>query len=220
MSISSAWVASRGTILAQTRMTDDVRGVVSRMMERLPQYDSRTSYAFGDRVYHFLVENEIVYAGSTAAEYSNMHVYTFLDAVKKSFRLRFAGSEDAYPRSSTLSASRCSSFATALDRLIADYNTEKSGDMVVKVKDEMAAAKQVMLENLDSLLGRGERITAICAETEVLRDGSRGFYSNSRSMRFALLRHNVIIAVIFILVLGVLALIIAMTKCGADFSAC
>lgn len=220
MVILCSLVAFQHTIVAEDGVSASTRPVVLKMLERLPRYDTRVSYQYEAFVLHFLVENEVVYSCESAAVYENRIVYGFLTEVRDAFKTRYAGSPDRYPRPGDITVANCSSFAPALGTLRKRFNEDPHENKIDKIKDELNSTKQVMLENLDSIIDRGDRIDRLCDRTELLRDEAQGFQSNAHGLKRALIAHNLKIIAALLVVLVIVGLVIAMLVCGADFKNC
>lgn len=220
MAILGSFVAFRRAIVADDRMSQQMKDVVAKMLERLPRHDTKVSYQYELQVYHFLVENEIVYGCVTPPEYENRLVYGFLNQVKDLFKTQFAGSSDRYPRPDEVTYTNCGKFRSTLASSTRTFNEDPQADKIGKIKEQLTSTKQVMLENLDSILERGDRIDGLCDRTELLREEAQGFSSNARSLKRAQIKHNIMLGIGVVVILAVLALVIAFMACGIDFKKC
>ncbi|ESL08988.1 vesicle-associated membrane protein (VAMP) [Trypanosoma rangeli SC58] len=220
MVIISSFVAFQRVVLAEDHVTSRMRPVIDAMLERLPRHDAKVSYQYEADVYHFLVENEVVYCCISGNEYQNRTVFGFLMQVRDLFKTHFAGSASRYPRSSELTPAVCGKFCTTLATLTRTFNVNPQADKIGKINEQLDSTKEVMLENLDRLIDRGDRIESLCDKTEQLRDEAQGFHSNARALKRIILLRNIKLAIALILVLGLVGIIIAFMVCGVDFKKC
>ncbi|KPI89895.1 putative R-SNARE protein [Leptomonas seymouri] len=220
MPINSSFVAFERNIVSEDNVSQSMRSALQKMLYLLPRHDSKVSYQYEQQVFHFLVENEIVYACSTSGQYENRVVFGFLIQVKDTFKVTFAGSADRYPRHSDLTQAKCQPFSSTLASSRKVFNEDPHTDKIDRIKDQLNTAREVMLQNLDSILERGERIDNLCDRTELLQEEAQGFHSNARSLKRAILIHNIKIIIGVVIFLGILALIIAFAACGIDFKKC
>ncbi|KAK7198619.1 vesicle-associated membrane protein [Novymonas esmeraldas] len=220
MPINSSLVAFERAIVAEESVSQSVKPALQKMLSLLPRHDAKVSYQFEQDVFHFLVENEIVYACTTSGHYENRIVFGFLIHVKDAFKTAFAGGADRYPRHADLTLAHCHSFSSTLASSRKVFNENPQSDKIGRIKDQINTTREVMLQNLDSIIERGDRIDTLCDRTELLRDEAQGFQSNARSLKHAILMHNIKIAIGVVIFLAVLALIIAFAVCGIDFKKC
>lgn len=220
MAIQSSYVAYRRKLVAEDRLSQSMKCVLEKMLQRLPRHDTKVSYQYELQVFHFLVENEVAYGCVTSLEYASGLTYSFLDKVKDLFKVQFAGSSDRYPRPEEITAANCAKFRSTLASSTRTFNDSPQLDKVDMIKEQIANTKQVMLENLDSVLDRGERIDGLCDRTELLRDEAQGFSSNARSLKRAQIKHNIILAIAVAAIVAIVALMIAFMACGIDFKKC
>ncbi|EAN94472.1 Vesicle-associated membrane protein 7 [Trypanosoma cruzi] len=220
MAIISSFVAFQRVAVAEDHVTPPMRPVIDKMLERLPRHDTKVSYQYEANVYHFLVENEVVYCCVSGNQYQNRTVFGFLVQVRDSFKSQFAGSVSRYPRSSEITPAVCGKFCATLSTLTRTFNENPQTDKIGKINEQLDNTKQIMLENLDRLIDRGERIENLCDKTGQLRDEAQGFHSNARALKRKMLLRNIKLAIALICVLGLVGLIVAFMICGVDFKKC
>lgn len=220
MPINSSFVAFERNIISEDNVSQSVRPALQKMLQLLPRHDAKVSYQYEQEVFHFLIENEIVYACTTSGQYENRIVFGFLIQVKDAFKTAFTGSADRYPRHADLTSVKCHPFSSTLASSRKVFNENPQADKFGRIKDQLNTTREVMLQNLDSILERGERIDSLCDRTELLQEEAQGFHSNARSLKRAILIHNIKIIIGVVIFLGVLALIIAFCVCGIDFKKC
>ena len=220
MPIIASCVAYQKVIVSEDRLTPQSRPVVMKMLERLPRHDTRVSYQFESSFYHFLVENEIVYLCITDSTYQGRTVFGFLGDVRDKFKSQFAGSDKKYPAKTELTPKNCNKFNAVLFAESKTYNDNPEADKIGRIKEQIDSVKQVMLENLDNVIERGERIENLCDKTEQLKEEAIGFHSNARTLKRRMIMRNVKICIAIIGLLGILALVISFIACGINFSKC
>lgn len=219
MPIVGSCVAFQKVIVAEDKITPTIRPVVLKMLERLPRHDTRVSYQYENLSYHFQVENEIFYLCISDKVYQSRTVFGFLGDVKDKFKEQF-GNNNRYPHPTEITSKNCSRFATVLVTTTKTFNENPEADKIGRIKEQIDNVKQVMLENLDNLLERGERIDMLCDKTEMLKEEAQGFHNNARTLRKKMWLRNVKIAVAGFLVLCLLGLVISFIACGIDFHKC
>ena len=88
------------------------------------------------------------------------------------------------------------------------------------VQKRLDSVKEVMVENIDKVLERGEKIELLVDKTEALNQSAYKFEKQSRSLKNDLwcrgVRNKLIIAFVIILII----LFIVVLACGLDFEQC
>lgn len=220
MPIQLALIALQKVVLVEERVSQQARTVIASFLEKIPRHDNKVSYEYESKLYHFLVENEILYMCMTDQDYTARTVFGFLEEIKSKFKDAFAGSDKKYPNKSELTPQFCKKFAPTLASTMRYFNDNPEGDKIGRLKVQIEGVKKIMLENIDSILERGEKIDYLVDRTEQLATEAEGFHTNSTSLRRKMQLKNLkLIAAIF-LVLCVLALVISMVACGIDFKKC
>lgn len=220
MPILCAVVAYQKVILAEERVTPQLRPLITKIMEKIPRHDNKVSYQYEANVYHCLVENEILYLCMSDANYQARTVYGFLGDVRDKFKAAFAGSEKKYPPTTQLTPAACGRFSSTLGQQMRYFNDNPEGDKMGRIREQIEGVKTLMLENIDSVLERGERIDNLCERTEALKEEAAGFHDNSRSLKRKMQWRNIklLLAIIFLVLL--LGLIISMVVCGINYKKC
>ncbi|KAG5501127.1 hypothetical protein GH5_04723 [Leishmania sp. Ghana 2012 LV757] len=220
MPINSSLVAFERVIIAEESISASAGPALQKMLSLLPRHNAKVSYQLEQDVFHFLVENEVVYACTTSGQYENHIVFGFLMQIKDAFKTTFAGRGDCYPRHTELTPENCHSFSSALASTRKVFNENPQENKIDRIEDQLKMTREIMLQNLDSIIDRGDRIDTLCDRTELLRDEAQTFHSSALSLKSTIFMHRVKIIISFVVVLVVLALIIAFSVCGIDFKKC
>ncbi|CAJ1990120.1 vesicle-associated membrane protein [Leishmania donovani] len=220
MPISSSLVAFERVIIAEESVSPSLAPALQKMLGLLPRHDAKVSYQLEQDVFHFFIENDIVYACTTSGHYENRIVFGFLLHIKDAFKTSFAGRADRYPHHADLTPEKCHGFSSTLASSRKTFNESPQEDKVCRIKEQLNATREVMLQNLDSIIERGDRIDTLCDRAELLRDEAQCFHSNARSLKHAVLMHKINIIIGVVIFLAILALIITFSVCGIDFKKC
>mmetsp|Transcript_33498 Transcript_33498/g.60063 ORF Transcript_33498/g.60063 Transcript_33498/m.60063 type:complete len:208 (-) Transcript_33498:1155-1778(-) len=128
----------------------------------------------------------------------------------------------------------CYSFLESLDPLLAkDFNSPKKilkermefhndpgSDKLGNLQNEIDEVKDVMMDNIERVLQRGEKLDALAETSNALATNAQDFHRTSRSLHRAYcMKYAKLIALVVCLVI-VLILIIVFAVCNPDFSAC
>nr|CAJ2475992.1 unnamed protein product [Leishmania braziliensis] len=220
MPINSSLVAFEWTIIAEDSVSPSAGPVLQKMLSLLPRHDTKVSYQLEQEVFHFLVENEIIYGCTTSGHYENRIVFGFLIQIKDAFKMAFAGRAEECLRHADLTPENCHTFSSTLASSRKAFNENTQEDKVSQIKEQLNTTREVILQNLDSIIERGDRIDTLCDRTELLRDTAQAFHTNARALNRTILMHRIKVIVGVTIVLAILALIITLAVCGIDFKKC
>lgn len=109
-------------------------------------------------------------------------------------------------------------FARVLQDRMDFFNDNPEADNLSKVKGQIEDVKGVMVDNIEKVLARGEKIELLVDKTEQLNQSAKRFQRASKSLKTAMWWKNVkmwgLIAVIVIIIIWLIASLI----CGFNFS--
>lgn len=199
---------------------EDVLSAVSRKaLLRLPRTPGRKSYVFDARLFSFFVGEE----GETFLCVTSEHVpadlpWNFLFDLRKEYQRQM---EIALPGTGPRNFQ--GEMLRGLVRLVDAYNRGKGGGMqqVARVEKELEAVTEIVKENIDKVLERGEQIESLVGKTSTLADSAFDFRKEARSLRRGMWWSSAKRYIIVGAMLVVLLFLIASVACGGvTFQAC
>ena len=95
-----------------------------------------------------------------------------------------------------------------------------SGDTIGQIRTGIADVKEQMVENIDKVIMRGERIELLVDKSEELEAQAIRFQRSSRGLKCEMLRKNTKWGAILFVVLAIIVTGFVMGFCGADFHKC
>ncbi|KAG5504501.1 hypothetical protein JKF63_04953 [Porcisia hertigi] len=220
MPIDGSLVAYRQVIVAEEGISPSARLALHKMLRLLPCNDGRVSYQVEQGMYHFLVENEIVYVCITSGPYENRIVFGFLIQIKDAFKTDFVTRAGNSSFHADLTPKNCQAFSPTLASSRNVFNSNPHADRIGQIKDQLNTTREVILQNLDSIIDRGDHIDTLCDRTDLLRDEAQGFHSNTHSLKRAVLFRNIKIIVGVVISLAILVIITAFSICGIYLKKC
>jgi vesicle-associated membrane protein 7 len=178
------------------------------------QYDEQ--YQF-----HYIVEGGICYlALSQNAPNKHRIPYAFLNESRERFLAQ-------YGRDAPLAAIAFSyneAFAPVLATAMDFYNSEEAErniDNIGRVKTQIEEVKENMVQNISSLLERGDRLELLVERTDTLNQQAFRFESSSRNLRRAMVWQQMRCYITMGVALAFLLLIGSASMCGGvDFRHC
>lgn len=186
MPILYALVARKKAVLAEyTNMTGNFTTVTRVLLSKIPESDSKMSYAYDSHVFHYIVDQGITFLCMSDESVKRRITFAFLEDIKKLWRERFASVEQnalAFSLNDMFSpilkqkiVCYFNSYFQLFDDLFFNlllfqefYNNDPSSDRIARVQQQIDEVKDVMIENIDRVLERGERIELLVDKTDRL----------------------------------------------------
>lgn len=165
MPILYACVAKQGQIIADyslqdTGMTDTVRKLISK----IPPGTHRKTYKKDEYHFHYVAELNTVFFCLTEAAFSVRVSFAFLDDIKSQWT-DGAGA----------------SFRDVLSNKMA-YYSKPGADKIAEVQGKVAEVKDIMLDNIESVLRRGEQLETLDTKAQQLQTGAKDFKSRATTL--------------------------------------
>ncbi|RLN34127.1 hypothetical protein C2845_PM03G22570 [Panicum miliaceum] len=134
----------------------------------------------------------------------------FLDRVKEDFTKKYGGGKAATAAANSLNREFGSKLKEHMQYCV-DHPEEVS--KLAKVKAQVSEVKGVMMENIEKVLDRGEKIELLVDKTENLRSQAQDFRQQGTKVRRKMWLQNMKIKLIVLGIIIVLILIIILSVC-------
>lgn len=108
----------------------------------------------------------------------------------------------------------CAEFNSDLRALLNTYNTAPPSDSLATARKEIDNVRDIMTENIERVLERGERIDLLVDKTDRLGGNARDFRVRSRGLRRRLWWKNVKVMVLLVIVILFLIYLFVGIGCG------
>mmetsp|Transcript_16847 Transcript_16847/g.56574 ORF Transcript_16847/g.56574 Transcript_16847/m.56574 type:complete len:215 (-) Transcript_16847:103-747(-) len=161
---------------------------------------SRLSIESGSEVFHYLIEAGVCYLVLTERAYPKRLAFNYLEELHKEFSLLYANEVDGASR--PYAFIKFDAFIQKTKRLYVDTRAQRN---VAKLNEDLQGVHQVMMTNIQEVLGRGERLDSVAAKSSRVRAGANRYATQARHLnRVALLRkYGPVVAVVSIVLLVV-----------------
>ncbi|XP_078048250.1 vesicle-associated membrane protein 7 [Augochlora pura] len=201
MPILCSVVARGTTVLARNvACQGNFEEVTQKVLEIIPPQNDKLTYTQGPYLFHYICEDNIIYLCITDKDFQKSRAFLFLTEIKRRF-LALYGDETQ----TVTQASVDKYFETVLGNEMRYYRESNHDiDVISKVHGELDELKDIMVQNIDSVAARGERLELLVNKTDRLTDNSVTFRITSRNLARSLFWKNVKIYV----VIGVIAIIV------------
>ncbi|KAB2601660.1 vesicle-associated membrane protein 721-like [Pyrus ussuriensis x Pyrus communis] len=186
-----AFVARGTVVLAEyTEFSGNFNSIAFQCLQKLPATNNKFTYNCDGHTFNYLVDNGFTYC-VVADESSGRQVpIAFLERVKDDFVAKYGKEHMQY---------------------CVDHPEEIS--KLAKVKAQVSEVKGVMMENIEKVLDRGEKIELLVDKTENLHQQAQDFRTVGTKMRRKMWLQNMKVKLIVLGILIALILIIIMSVC-------
>jgi vesicle-associated membrane protein 7 len=139
--------------------------------------------------------------------------FGFLVNVQKAFLEQFPPNDTDF---SALPSYGCASFNSALKKLMIEQGATQAGkqDALRTAQREIDGVREIMTENIERVLERGERIDLLVDKTDRLGNSARDFRVRSRGLRRRMWWKNIKLMVLLVLVVIFLIYLFVGFGCG------
>nr|VDC64491.1 unnamed protein product [Brassica rapa] len=217
-SLIYSFVARGTVILAEfTDFKGNFTSVAAQCLQKLPSSNNKFTYTCDGHTFNYLVEDGFskslwclpycVVAVDSAGRQIPM---AFLERVKEDFSKRYGGGKAATAQANSLNKEFGSKLKEHMQYCM-DHPDEIS--KLAKVKAQVSEVKGVMMENIEKVLDRGEKIELLVDKTENLRSQAQDFRTTGTQMRRKMWLQNMKIKLIVLAIIVALILIIVLSVC-------
>lgn len=203
---------SRGTvILAEfTEFSGNFNSIAFQCLQKLPTTNNKFTYNCDGHTFNYLVENGYTYCVVADESAGRQVPMAFLERVKDDFVSRYGGGKAATAPANSLNKEFGSKMKEHM-QYCTDHPEEISN--LAKVKAQVSEVKGVMMENIEKVLDRGEKIELLVDKTENLHNQAQDFRSTGTKIRRKMWLANMKIKLIVLGILIALILIIVLSVC-------
>ncbi|KAK9093604.1 hypothetical protein Syun_028515 [Stephania yunnanensis] len=210
-SLIYAFVSRGGAILAEfTEFTGNFTTIALQCLQKLPSTNNKFTYNCDGHTFNYLVENGFTYCVVADESVGRQVPMAFLERVKDDFLNRYGGGKAATAAPNSLNKEFGPKLKEHMQYCI-DHPEEIS--KLAKVKAQVSEVKGVMMENIEKVLDRGEKIELLVDKTENLHQQAQDFRSAGTKIRRKMWLQNMKIKLIVLGILIALILIIVLSVC-------
>ncbi|GMI66390.1 vesicle-associated membrane protein 726 [Hibiscus trionum] len=210
-SLIYAFVARGTVVLADyTEFSGNFTSIASQCLQKLPASNNKFTYNCDGHTFNYLVDNGFTYCVVAAESVGRQVPIAFLERISVDFTKRYGGGKAATAPANSLSKEFGPKLKEHMQYCI-DHPEEIS--KIAKVKAQVSEVKGVMMENIEKVLDRGEKIELLVDKTENLRSQAQDFRQQGTQMRRKMWLQNMKIKLIVLGILIALILIIVLSVC-------
>ncbi|KAK2751153.1 hypothetical protein FQN57_000228 [Myotisia sp. PD_48] len=153
----------------------------------------------------------LTYLVVASAEQGRRIPFAFLVELKRKFLASYDPETTDF---TTLPAYGCASFNHDLRALLNTFNTTPPADSLASARKEIDNVRDIMTENIERVLERGERIDTLIDKTDRLGSSARDFRVRSRDLRRRMWWKNAKVMVLLVVVILFLVYLFVGMGCG------
>lgn len=231
MKLLYSLVAREKTVLAEfTEQSGNFPTVTRVLLNKIDSAtNGRVSYRYDEFMFHWLIDDGLTFLCMTNADEADSGrvrlPYAFLQEVKN----QFLGTYGEQARTA-IAFEMNKHFSLILEDRMKYYNetggaaqaafAPQGSDKVTAVQDRLDQVKDVMVQNIDHILERGEKLELLVDKTDQLQTQAFEFQSTSRKLRQKMFWRKVKMYIAFGVCGVVAAWLVSAFVCGFAYEKC
>eukprot|EP00758_Cryptobia_borreli_P010894 Tbor_TRINITY_DN5611_c0_g2::TRINITY_DN5611_c0_g2_i1::g.9078::m.9078/K08515/VAMP7; vesicle-associated membrane protein 7 len=191
-----------GSVLCEVaRVRGNYSMNAKKVLESIPKNTrDKRCISHNNLFYNIIGDGTFIYMCVTDESFSRLTAFNFLNAVKNNCD---RGARKPTEMHQTL---KCDT----------DFYSDPQNDKITKIKTDIAQVKEVMIDNIEKILERGEKIDTLVDKTESLHFQAQRFETNARTLKWNMWKKRIIITAVVIIVIFFVLFIIVLVGCSKD----
>ncbi|KAJ3377384.1 hypothetical protein HDU92_008336, partial [Lobulomyces angularis] len=188
--------------------TGNFTTITQHILEKIPEGDSKLTYVYDRHLFHYIQKNGIIYMCMLQPFKGRRIAFAFLEDIKRRFETSYGD------RAQDAIAYGLNEFSKTLSTQMEFFSSNAGADRIRQVQGEIEQVKDVMVQNIEKVLERGERIDILVDKTDTLNQASFAFKKRSTALRRQMWwKNQKIICLSFLAAILVIHLLIS-AACG------
>ncbi|KAK9127843.1 hypothetical protein Syun_016640 [Stephania yunnanensis] len=181
-------LVARGTVVLSefSAVSGNTGAVARRILEKLPsEADSRLCFSQDRYIFHILRLDGLTFLCMANDTFGRRIPFSYLEDIHMRFMKnygRVAHSAPAYAMNDE--------FSRVLHQQMEFFSSNTSADTLNRVRGEVGEIRTIMVDNIEKILERGDRIELLVDKTATMQDSAFHFKKQSRRLRRALWMKN------------------------------
>ncbi|CAH9072664.1 unnamed protein product [Cuscuta europaea] len=211
MAILYGLVARGTTVLAEfSAVTGNTGAVARRIMEKLSgTAESRLCFSQDRYIFHILRSDGLTFLCMANDTFGRRIPFSYLEDIHMRFMKnygRIASLAPAYAMNDE--------FSRVLHQQMEFFSRNHSADTLNHVKGEISEIHTIMVDNIEKILERGDRIELLVDKTATMQDNAFHFRKHSKRLRQALWMKNAKLMLLLTCLIVILLYFIVAAFCG------
>ncbi|KAH6764845.1 vesicle-associated membrane protein 721 [Perilla frutescens var. hirtella] len=198
------------TLAEYTEFSGNFNSIAYQCLQKLPASNNKFTYNCDSHTFNYLVHDGFTYCVVAEESAGRQIPMAFLDRIKDDFVAKYGGGKAATAPANGLNKE----FGPKLKEHM-KYCMEHPEEIskFAKVQAQVSEVKGVMMENIEKVLDRGEKIELLVDKTENLHNQAQDFRSAGTQIRRKMWLQNMKIKLIVLAIIIALILIIVLSVC-------
>ncbi|KAF9108168.1 Vesicle-associated membrane protein [Mortierella sp. AM989] len=197
MSIIYALVARGSVILTEfTNSSGNFTTVTEAILDKIPPNNSKLTYVYDRYLFHYICEDGLTYMCMADDSFGRRIPFAFLQDIKEKFLAQYSREQAL----ESLVPYSMNEFSKTIAKQMEYFSTNPDADRIKHVKGEIEQVKDVMVQNIERVLERGERIELLVDKTDNLNQQAFVFKRRSTMLKRTMWWKNVKLMAILIFV--------------------
>ncbi|XP_037459919.1 vesicle-associated membrane protein 714-like [Triticum dicoccoides] len=213
MAIVYALVARGTVVLAEFAAVSGNAGAVARrILEKLPsEAEARLCFAQDRYIFHVLRSpaDGLTFLCMANDTFGRRVPFIYLEDIQMRFMKNYGRVAH-----SALAYAMNDEFARVLHQQMEFFSSNPSADTLNRLRGEVSEIHTVMVDNIEKILDRGDRISLLVDKTSTMQDSGFHFRKQSKRLRRALWMKNVKLLAVLTAVIVLLLYVIIAAFCG------
>ncbi|WCJ28476.1 vesicle-associated membrane protein 721 [Euphorbia peplus] len=210
-SLIYAFVSRGSLILAEyTEFSGNFNSIAFQCLQKLPSTNNKFTYNCDAHTFNYLVDNGFTYCVVADESAGRQIPMAFLERIKQDFVTKYGSGKAATAPANSLDKEFGPKLKEHMQYCV-DHPEEVS--KLAKVKAQVSEVKGVMMENIEKVLDRGEKIELLVDKSETLHNQAQDFRSSGTKIRRKMWLQNMKMKLIVLGILIALILIIVLSVC-------
>jgi vesicle-associated membrane protein 7 len=215
MTILYSLVTRGKVVLAEYTTTSGNFPTITRvLLGKLSNAEGKMSYVYDQYVFHYIVEKHIMYMCMCDDMERRRVPFAFLEDIKERFSSRY-GDQAQTAHAFAMS----DEFGGVLRSQMAHYNNP-GNDHINSVSSKIDDVKNVMVQNIEMILERGEKLELMVDKTDRLQQQAFKFERSSNQLRVTMFYRKMRIYLLFAFIIALFLWLISSVICGFDYEKC
>ncbi|CAL9126026.1 unnamed protein product [Musa textilis] len=205
-------VVARGTVMLAefAAVTGNVGAIARRILEKLPpDSDSRLCFSQDRYIFHVLRSDGITFLCMANETFGRRVPFLYLEDIHMRFMKNYGRVAH-----SALAYAMNDEFSRVLHQQMEFFSSNPSADTLNRVRGEVSEIHTIMVDNIDKILDRGDRISLLVDKTATMQDSAFHFRKQSRQLRRALWMKNAKLLAVLTVAIALLLYVIIAACCG------
>ncbi|KAL1536179.1 putative vesicle-associated membrane protein 726 [Salvia divinorum] len=205
-------LVARGTVVLAdyTEFKGNFSTIASQCLQKLSASNNRFTYTCDDHTFNYLVENGFTYCVVAVESAGRQLPIAFLERVKDDFTKKYGGGKASTAGPNSLKKEFGPKLKEQMQYCV-DHPEEIN--QIAKVKAQVSEVKGVMMQNIEKVLDRGEKIELLVDKTDNLKSQAQDFRKQGTKMKRKMWVENMKIKLVVFGIVTLLALLVALSVC-------